>query len=69
MFEVKSHVPQVCHSIPESHEGEAEEEAECAAHVGHQVGPGVEQHLRLHRHLRGGHPQLNYQVLAVSTKG
>ena len=36
---------QELQAVPEGHEGEAEEEAEGAADVGHQGGGGVDQHL------------------------
>ena len=48
-----------------SDEGEAEEEAEGAAHLGHEGGKRVDQLLLLHEGAVGGRPQLEEEVLAA----
>ena len=52
-------------AVPDRDEGEAEEEAEGAAHLGDQGGDGVDQLLLLHEGVVGGGPQLEEEVVAA----
>ena len=52
-------------AVPDGDEGEAEEEAEGAAHLGDQGGDGVDQLLLLHEGVVWGGPQLEEEVLAA----
>ena len=52
-------------AVPDGDEGEAEEEAEGAAHLGDEGGERVDQLLLLHEGAVGGRPQLEEEVLAA----
>ena len=52
-------------AVPDGDEGEAKEEAEGAAHLGHQGGEGVDQLLLLHEGVVRGRPQLEEVVPTV----